>query len=84
LFQVNDAQKYLFTKKGRREARRVSGRIRATALKPLLPEPTNWGWTLGREGQLQPQWVTLQQRVSAAKSWSTVVVRRVVAKDAGV
>ncbi|CAH3148000.1 unnamed protein product [Porites lobata] len=31
----------------------------ATALKPVLPEPPNWGWTLGRKEQLQPQWVTL-------------------------
>ena len=31
----------------------------ATALKPVLPEPTNWGWTSGGEKQLQPQWVTL-------------------------
>ena len=28
---------------------------RATALKPVFPEPTNWGWTLGRKEELQPQ-----------------------------
>ena len=32
---------------------------RATASKPVLPEPPNWGWTLGRKEQLQPHWVTL-------------------------
>ena len=31
----------------------------ATALKPVLPELTNWGWTLGREEQPQPKWVTV-------------------------
>ena len=70
LFQVNDARKYLFTKKGRREARCVSRRICATALKPPLPEPTNWGWTLGRESQLQPQWVTLPAAGVSCKEWN--------------
>ena len=35
-------------------------REQATALKPVLPEPTNWGWTSGREKQLQragPLWL---------------------------
>ena len=30
---------------------------RATALKPVFPEPANWGWTLGRKEQLQPKCV---------------------------
>ena len=88
LFQVNDDQKYLFTKKGRRLEGLPSTRDapeqhvkrtvyqggyvwgQATALKPSLPEPINWGGTLGEK--------------AAAKGWSTVVVRRVVAKDANV
>ncbi|CAH3124044.1 unnamed protein product [Porites lobata] len=35
-------------------------RGQATVLKPVLPEPTNWGWTLGREKQVQraaPLWL---------------------------
>ena len=32
---------------------------RAIALKPVFPEPTNWGWTLGRKEQLHPQCVML-------------------------
>ncbi|CAH3046145.1 unnamed protein product, partial [Porites lobata] len=67
LSKVNDARKYLFTKKGRREARCVSRRICATALKPPLSEPTNWGWTLGQESQLQPQWVTLPAAGASCK-----------------
>ena len=70
MLQVNDARKYLFTKKGRgleglppthetlkwhvMQATYQGGYMwgQATIPTPVLPDPTDWGWTLGKEGHV--------------------------------
>ncbi|KAL9960530.1 hypothetical protein ACROYT_G034002 [Oculina patagonica] len=85
LNKVNDAQKYLFTKKGRgleelppthdaleqhlKRATYQGGFVwgQATIPMPVLPNPTDWGWTVSREGQMQPLWVTLPAAAVSCK-----------------
>ncbi|KAL9982688.1 hypothetical protein ACROYT_G004761 [Oculina patagonica] len=85
VFQINDARKYLFTKKGRGleglppthdaleqhlkrttyQGEHVWGQ--ATIPMPVLPNPTDWGWTVSKEGQMQPLWVTLPAAAVSCK-----------------
>lgn len=39
----------------------------ATIPTPVLPDPTDWGWTLGREGHMQPRWTTLPAAAVSCK-----------------
>ena len=85
MLQVNDARKYLFTKKGRgleglppthdalkqhvMRATYQGGYVwgQATIPTPVLPDPTDWGWTLGKEGHMQPKWTTISAAAVSCK-----------------
>ena len=42
----------------------------ATIPTPVLPDPTDWGWTVGKEGHMQPRWTTISAAaVRASPLW---------------
>ena len=53
----------------------------ATIPTPVLPDPTDLGWTLGKEGHMQPRWTTTS---AASVSLSIMAAKRAAAKDANV
>ena len=74
-FQVNDAWNSCWRTKGEDwedfhpPTTLLNGMWRAptTIAKPVLPDPTDWGWIFDREGKMKPQWTTLPTAAVSCK-----------------